>query len=173
MPNAAAGTRDSAFWQFSLAFYARPGVADACLALQDETGADVNVMFYVLFLAGQLRQIDRVDAAHIDASIKAWREIVVVPLRTLRRRLKTSIEPIAVADAEALRSAVKRLELDAERIEQEWLEANVPAATLGTQATSPVAAAQTNLTAYGALLGDLSPAHVATLLAAFAQHAGA
>jgi len=49
----------------------------------------------------------------------------------------------------------------------------VPAATLGTQATSPVAAAQTNLTAYGALLGDLSPAHVATLLAAFAQHAGA
>ena len=173
MPNAPAGTRDSAFWQFSLAFYARPGVADACLALQDETGADVNVMFYVLFLAGQLRQIDRVDAAHIDASIKAWREIVVVPLRTLRRRLKTGIEPIAVADTEALRSAVKRLELDAERIEQEWLEANVPAATLGTQATSPLAAAQTNLAAYGALLGDLSRAHVATLLAAFAQHAGA
>jgi len=173
MPNAAAGTRDSAFWQFSLAFYERPGVADACLALQDETGADVNVMFYVLFLARQLRQIDRVDAAHIDASIKGWREIAVVPLRTLRRRLKIGIEPIAIADTEALRSAVKRIELDAERIEQEWLEANVPAATLGTQATSPLAAAQTNLAAYGALLGDLSRAHVATLLAAFAQHAGA
>ena len=173
MPNAAAGTRDSAFWQFSLAFYARPGVADACLALQDDTGADVNVMFYVLFLAAQLRQIDRVDAAHIDASIKAWREIAVVPLRTLRRRLKTGIEPIAVADTEALRSAVKRIELDAERIEQEWLETNVPATTLGTPAKSPVAAAQTNLTAYGALLGDLSPAHVATLLAAFTQHVGA
>lgn len=173
MPNAAAGTRDSAFWQFSLAFYARPGVAEACLALQDDTGADVNVMFYVLFLAGQLRQIDRVDAAHIDASIKGWREIAVVPLRTLRRRLKIGIEPIAIADTEALRSAVKRIELDAERIEQEWLEINVPSATLGTQAKSPVAAAQTNLAAYGSLLGNLSPAHVATLLAAFAQHAGA
>ena len=173
MPNAAAGTRDSAFWQFSLAFYARPGVADACLALQDETGADVNVMFYVLYLAGQRRQIDRVDAAHIDASIKAWRETAVVPLRTLRRRLKSGIEPIAVADTEALRSAIKRIELDAERIEQEWLEINVPAATLGTRAKSPVAAAQANLAAYGALLGDLSPAPVALLLAAFAQHARA
>ena len=96
-----------------------------------------------------------------------------MPLRTLRRRLKTGIEPITIADTEALRSAVKRIELDAERIEQEWLETNVPAATLGTPAKSPVAAAQTNLAAYGALLGDLSPAHVATLLAAFTQHVGA
>ena len=173
MPNAAAGTRDSPFWQFSLAFYARPGVADACLALQDETGADVNVMFYVLFLAGQLRQIDRVDAAHIDASIKAWREITVVPLRTLRRRLKTGIEPIAIADTEALRSAIKRIELDAERIEQEWLETNVPAGTLGVQAQSAVGAAKANLAAYGALLGELSEARIATVLAAFEQHTAA
>jgi uncharacterized protein (TIGR02444 family) len=170
---AAAGTRESAFWQFSLAFYARPGVAAACLELQDEAGVDVNVMFYALFVATQLRQIDREDVAHIDASIKAWREIAVVPLRALRRRLKTGIKPIAVGNTEALRSAVKRIELEAERIEQEWLENNVPANTLGAPAKSQVAAAQANLGAYGALLNDLPDAPVATLLAAYAQYVGA
>jgi uncharacterized protein (TIGR02444 family) len=165
----AAGDRNSPFWQFSLALYARPGVAAACIELQDDAGVDVNVMFYVLYLARQLRQIDRVDAAHIDASIKAWREIAVVPLRTLRRRLKSGIEPIAVSASETLRSAIKRIELDAERIEQEWLEGNVPAATLGTQATSPLDAARTNLTAYGALLTVLPDAPVATVIAAFGQ----
>ncbi len=131
----------------------RPGVADACLQLQDSAGVDVNVMFYVLFLATQRRQIDRIDAAHIDASIKAWREIAVIPLRTLRRRLKTGVEPVAIADAESLRSAVKRIELEAERIEQEWLELNVPAATVGVHAKTQLAAAQANLAAYGALNG--------------------
>ena len=174
MPNAAAaGVRESAFWQFSLAFYARAGVADACLKLQDNAGSDVNVMFYVLFLATHRRQIDRMDVAHIDASIKGWREIAVVPLRTLRRKLKNGIEPVAVADSESLRSAVKRIELDAERIEQEWLEKNVPAATLGTHAASQVEAAQANLAAYGALLNELPDAPVATLLAAYARHVGA
>ena len=165
----AAGDRDSSFWQFSLALYARPGVAAACIELQDDAGVDVNVMFYVLYSALQLRQIDRVDAARIDASIKAWREIAVVPLRTLRRRLKSGIEPVAVSASEALRSAIKRIELDAERNEQEWLEANVPAATLGTSAASPMDAARTNLSAYGALLTALPQAPVATVLAGFAQ----
>ncbi len=149
MSNAAAGTRESAFWQFSLAFYARPGVADACLQLQDDAGVDVNVMFYVLFLATQRRQIDRTDAARVDSLVKKWRELAV-----------------------SLRSAVKRIELDAERIEQEWLERHVPASTVGTQSISQVAAAQTNLAAYGALLTGLPDAPVATLLAAYAQYVG-
>jgi len=42
---------ESPFWRFSLRFYSRPGVAAACLALQDEAGADVNLMLFLLFLA--------------------------------------------------------------------------------------------------------------------------
>ncbi len=168
MPTAAAGALASAFWQFSLAFYARPGVAAACIELQDNASADVNVMFYMLFLATQRRQIGHVDAAHIDASIKAWREIAVVPLRTLRRRLKTGVEPIAGADTEALRSAVKRIELEAERIEQEWLERSVPV-SIGRPAASPLAAARANLDAYGALCGGLPEAPLEILLNAYAR----
>ena len=50
---------DSRFWQFSLDFYARPGVADACLELQDRAGVDVNVLFFVLYLAAQEREVNR------------------------------------------------------------------------------------------------------------------
>ena len=33
-----------AFWRFSLAFYAVPGVAGALIALQDRDGLDVNLL---------------------------------------------------------------------------------------------------------------------------------
>jgi len=39
------------FWDFSLAVYRRPGVAAACLRLQDEAGVDVNLLLYFCWLA--------------------------------------------------------------------------------------------------------------------------
>jgi hypothetical protein len=35
---------DNPFWDFSLALYAKEGVADACLLLQDKLGYDVNLL---------------------------------------------------------------------------------------------------------------------------------
>ena len=159
-----AANQESAFWQFSLALYARPRVADACLELQDSAGVDVNVMFYLLFLAIRERQVGRDDVARIDALVAAWRERAVLPLRTLRRRLKTGIAPFPVKDTEPLRSAIKRIELDAEHIEQDMLERLAPASDTGTPAASPAAAARANLAAYEMFLGSLPAAAVAILL---------
>jgi uncharacterized protein (TIGR02444 family) len=171
MPNAAAaGTCESAFWRFSLAFYARPQVPAACLELQDSAGVDVNLMLYLLFLAYHQRQLDRADVARIDAAIRQWRDLAVVPLRTLRRKLKTGIAPMPAADTEALRSAVKRIELDAERIEQEWLELHAPPSSLGAPSTSRTGAARANLAAYHTLLGGLPDAAVETLLASYGEY---
>jgi len=39
-----------AFWRFSLDAYGRPGVAAACLDLQDRHGCDVNLILYALWL---------------------------------------------------------------------------------------------------------------------------
>ncbi|CAN0405638.1 unnamed protein product, partial [Phaeothamnion confervicola] len=118
-------------WQFSLAFYARPTVADACLQLQDSAGVDVNLLLYLLFIATQNRQVDCNDVARLDALVKTWREQAVLPLRTLRRRLKTGIEPLPAASTDVLRSAIKRSELEAEHIEQDLLEQLAPASALG------------------------------------------
>ena len=35
-------------WAFALAIYAEPGVAEACLTLQNEAGVDVMLHIYIL-----------------------------------------------------------------------------------------------------------------------------
>lgn len=158
---------DSGFWRFSLHFYALPGVAPACLELQESAGVDVNVLLYLLFLAGQGRIVERNDVARIDAVVKSWREQVVRPLRGVRRQLKNGMEGIDHTGCERLRSDVKRVELEAERIEQQTLERLVPAATLGIPTSSRDTAARANITAYGAFLNGLPGTAVDTLLEIF------
>src|SRR5215212_8897734 len=79
-----------AFWRFSLALYARPGVAKALIALQDRSGRDVNRMLFALW-AGAVRglALDAQALAAAEAAIAGLRRETVEPLRALRRRLKT------------------------------------------------------------------------------------
>src|ERR1700736_1985006 len=80
--------RGSPFWRFSLGFYRQPGVADACLALQDGCGVDVTILLFFLCLATARRCFPPAAAKALCAKAGPWRDDVVVPLRTLRRRLK-------------------------------------------------------------------------------------
>jgi uncharacterized protein (TIGR02444 family) len=158
---------DSAFWRFSLRFYALPGIGAACIDLQDRCGVDVNVLLFVLFLADRGRAISREDAARIDAEVRAWREGVVAPLRAVRRSLRTPIGSFDRDTAETLRTNVKQIELEAERMQQETLERMNPAAATGVSTPSRAGAARTNLAAYGAHLGGLPDELLAPLLQAF------
>ena len=158
---------DSAFWRFSLRLYAMPGVAPACIDLQDRCGVDVNVLLFVLFLADQGRAISSEDAARIDAQTCAWREGVVVPLRTARRNLRTPVGAFDRDATETLRTNVKRIELEAERMQQETLERMNPGDATGLPTASRASAARTNLAAYAAHLGGLPDELLAPLLQAF------
>jgi uncharacterized protein (TIGR02444 family) len=159
----------SAFWDFSLAFYARTGVAAACLELQDRAGADVNVVLFLLFLAHNGRRTTTAEVAAIDQLVAQWREQVVRPLRTARRHLKTADTPFAGEPASRLRDEIKRQELAAERIQQLAIEARFPCATTGSGAESAAVAARANLDAYAACVGTLPAAAVDTLLQSFTQ----
>lgn len=154
---------DSPFWRFSLSFYARPDIAPACLQLQDEANVDVNLMLFLLFLAERGRAITRDDVARLDASIAPWRTEVVEPLRALRRRLKSGVGDVP---SEGLRNMVKKIELEAERLEQARLENT--ASSLGKPAPRGEAA-QANLAAYEAYLGPLPQAPKALILKAFSD----
>ena len=153
---------DSAFWRFSLRFYALPEIAPACLALQDEANVDVNLLLLLLFLADQGRAVARDDVARLDAAIAPWRGDVVEPLRALRRRLKTGIGEFP--PNEPFRNMVKKIELEAERLEQGRLEK--AASNLGKPAERLIAA-RANLAAYEAHLGGLPDAPKEAILAAF------
>ena len=157
---------ESPFWRFSLRFYSRPSVAAACLALQDEAGADVNLMLFLLFLAEHKRQVTREDIARLDSTVRSWRDCVVKPLRELRRVLKTGIGEIPVTVSETFRGQIKRLELESEQIEQHVLE-RCEAATVGCPASFRDAAAEANLAAYRDYLGALPAPALVAILAAF------
>ena len=146
---------ESAFWQFSLRFYARSGVAPVCLALQDQHGADVNLLFLLLFLSSRQRRLSTAEVRRIDRATAAWRTRAVQPLRALRRDLKNGVEAMDTQATEALRGEIKRCELHAERLQQEMLERTFPAAAIGAQSSIKEAAAA-NLAAYGAVIAAMS-----------------
>ena len=90
-------TRKSPFWRFSIKFYAVPGVADACIALQDQAKVDVNILFYLLWNATQGRAFNAADVTEIERRIGPWRDIAVVPIRNVRRALKAPPAVMAAA----------------------------------------------------------------------------
>ena len=143
------------FWRFSLAFYARSGVAEALIALQDRAALDVNLMLFALWRGAVYGH--RLDAAALraaEAAVAALRDEVIVPLRALRRRLK----PAQGDDVQALRRRIGRLELAAERAAQARLVATVASSVEGDDRR---AAADANLALY--LGGEAQSAEAALL----------
>jgi uncharacterized protein (TIGR02444 family) len=109
-------------WDFALRIYAEPGVADACLQLQRDAGADVIMVLMAAFAAVRRGVIlGPSDAAEMDAACRAWREQVVRPLRALRTTLKSGPAPAPNAGTAQLRADVKSAELLAERLQNDML----------------------------------------------------
>ena len=134
------------FWSFSLDFYARPGVAEACLELQDRHGLDVNLVLYCCWRGAILTQAQLQAAIALTAP---WRSEIVQPLRTLRRRLKPGFPPFPEAGVQGLRKRIADAELEAERLQQQALDAL--ARQDGPVPPPSRAAASTNLALLAAL----------------------
>jgi uncharacterized protein (TIGR02444 family) len=143
-----APTSGSPFWRFSLQFYRLPGAAEACIALQEEAGADVNLLLFLLWHAARGRALYAAEVAGLEQRIAIWRERAVIPLREIRRALKLPQELIEAGAAEAFRTRVKAIELEAERLQQEAMYELVRESLLGEAALSATVAARANVAAY-------------------------
>jgi uncharacterized protein (TIGR02444 family) len=169
-----APSQASPFWQFSLRFYRQPRVADACIALQEDAGVDVNLLLFLLWHATLKRALSAAEVAELESRIGPWREATVVPLRTVRRALKSPPALVAPATAELFRTKIKAIELEAERLQQEAMFALAGTSPLGREAlghaaTSVQEAARGNVAAYAAIASAAFPkAATETLLAALA-----
>jgi uncharacterized protein (TIGR02444 family) len=139
------------FWEFSLRIYGQPAVPPACLALQDEGGADVNVVLFLLYLADCGRRLDAGSIAALDAAVRPWRETVVRALREVRRQLRSDIGAFAASTTRALRDRVKGAELAAEKLQQHALATLYPPHSCGLAASSSGEAAADHLACYAAL----------------------
>ncbi|CAN5344069.1 hypothetical protein BH10PSE9_BH10PSE9_00440 [soil metagenome] len=122
-------------WDFSVRLYARPGVAEACLDLQDVSRVNVPVLLLGAWLGRRSIALDPGAIARIGAEAAPWHDQVVFPLRRLRRLLKDAPPPGRSPSADALRQRIKASELEAERIEITHLE--TLAGKLSLPATAP------------------------------------
>jgi uncharacterized protein (TIGR02444 family) len=158
--------RGSPFWRFSLGFYRQSGVADACIALQDGCGVDVNILLLFLWLATARRCLPPAGAKALCAQAGPWRDDVVVPLRTLRRRLKDGSSLVERSTAELFRTKIKAVELESERLQQEAMFALADG--LATESAPTIeAAARANVAAYEhAVAQTFASAPVDVLIAA-------
>ena len=107
-------------WDFAVDLYAQPGVEAACLALQSG-GADVCLLLCGAWLD---RRGSTLNDEHVEALVHLsgdWQRDIVQPLRSIRQQWREQ----AASDAPlaTLRERLKRLELDAERLQLERLEA--------------------------------------------------
>lgn len=115
---------DDPLWLFARDFYGRPGMAAACLALQDGSGCDVPLVLWLLWCAETGRSLDAGAIAAADARLAAWCAAVVAPLRAARRAMKGGLLP--GIDTDPCRERVKAVELEAERLALAALAAMAP-----------------------------------------------
>lgn len=115
------------FWDFSIAVYARDGVAPACLSLQERLGADINLLLFCCWVGASGRGVLTAKSLEqASAAIECWHDEVVRGLRAVRTRLKRDPDPAPPGLSTPLRKHVGAAELEAEHIEQLILAEHAP-----------------------------------------------
>lgn len=112
-------------WDWAVAAYGAPGVAEACLALQDSHEQNVPLLLWSAWTAavGLTPDADTIEAACDTA--RAWDGVVTAPLRAIRRTLKAPVPDIDDGPRLDVRERIKAVELEAERNLLNALEALV------------------------------------------------
>jgi len=116
------------FWDFSVRTYRTPGVPEACLSLQNDYGADVNMVLYCCWIGAHVGEFGRelfTEACDFSAQ---WADQVVVPLRSARTWMKHSgceLETVPTDACMELRETIKSVEFASEKLQQQVLESLV------------------------------------------------
>jgi uncharacterized protein (TIGR02444 family) len=121
MSSNAASSADLPLWDYAVALYTKPQVADCCVQLQDTFNINVNLLLWCVWL--EVLQIEltpeRLSAA--IALAETWDKSYVQTLRQMRRTMKMEFAK-DLASVAVVRDQIKQAELLAEKQEHIWLE---------------------------------------------------
>lgn len=101
----------SGFWDWALAAYDRPGVAGACLSLQDDHGQQTAYLLWAAWASPP----EAVLANGAELA-RHWEATILGPVRQARRALKNPLSPVDDHARLAVRETVKGVELDLEKL---------------------------------------------------------
>jgi uncharacterized protein (TIGR02444 family) len=104
-------------WDWTLRAYGRPGVPEACLALQDRFGQNTDLLLWAVW--AEVKDAELLNRA-VEVT-RRWDAVALLPLREVRRGLKPALAPVEDDARERLREDVKACELQAERVLLETL----------------------------------------------------
>jgi uncharacterized protein (TIGR02444 family) len=124
-------------WDWALVAYARAGVPEACLTLQDRHGQNVPFLLWAVYAEAA----DPGVLAEASRIARRWNEVAIKPLREARRSLKAADPAVDDAARLGLRDDVKAAELRAERVLLETLERLAGPASGGAHALGALKAA--------------------------------
>lgn len=120
-------------WDYATRVYARGTAKEACLALQDRHGLDVNVMLFCCWVASSGRGTFR--DSELDQALRAvadWRGNAINALHGLKLYLKGDTAPAPRPLSDDLRRVVVECELHAEHVEVLMLHAAMTRVGTGT-----------------------------------------
>lgn len=111
---------DNPFWRFSLSLYQLKRIKDACLQLQDESGANVNLVFFALWVAQQQLRFAP-DWPQAFQQLENWHRDYTLQLRRQASDLKRLAEKADMHEdgpLHRMREHILKAELLAEQQEQ-------------------------------------------------------
>ena len=103
------------FWEFALARYARPGVAQCCVALQDEHGANVMLLLYCAWRAQGGECVRGAALRQAMARLEPLDRHLVRPLRAARRAIRRAADALGSPALGVGADRLMQAELAAER----------------------------------------------------------
>lgn len=161
------------FQEFSLRHYRKPGVADACLFVQDRYGLNVNLVLFCIWVADTGR--GGLTAANITAAlrrVKDWEAHVIQPLRQIRRTCRREALGVPEFLLQVLQPKMEGVELAAEHVEQLVLAELAPGPPSATRASgTPPQDAASSLAVYIEVLDVVPDAQLTECLSVILQAA--
>ena len=139
------------FWEFSTRIYRGKRLPDACLSLQNESGADINMLLFCCWAAAAKVELNGDMFQNVLQFSRRWANDVVRPLRAIRIKMKRSDRRAKTVQAESyneLRENIKVVELCAEKLQQEELQAMIGTTIPQLVAAGPLNLAVANLRRY-------------------------
>lgn len=134
------------FRNFAVRTYCSEDTSEACLILQNEYGADVNLLLFCCWMGITRGEVEVETFNEVMEFSHTWADRVVRPLRNVRSWMKTEGCPdpaIPLESCMKLRERIKKAELEAEQLQEDAMQSlvdTISAVTLRTAEQARAAA---------------------------------